>query len=308
MRKLAIIMVLYVVVMACYGQSARKWMAKGQKEFDRHDYYDAIFCYTIALGKNPKLAEVWYFRGMARRALDEENSGRVIILDTARHDSFIRRKSKKNVTGASGAAVSCQYIDHGKIIDSLNHRIQGSPGDAGAWFSRGKSRFFLQDYKGSVADFTRTLEIDSAYPDARLNRGLAKDRLGDYNGAITDFTKAIELNPTSAEAWLYRSFARGQNHDSAGSQADLGMATGFDDGYEVVPITVTWTAETHDCTLEIYDYTMAISLKPGFADAYCRRGLAEIRMKQKENGCSDLQKAAELGNKEAAGYLMKYCK
>ena len=57
----------------------------------------------------------------------------------------------------------------------------------------------------------------------------------------------------------------------------------------------------------IDNYSRAISLWPGFGDAYFNRGLVLIYLKDKEKGCIDLSRAGELGVSESYSVIHKYC-
>ena len=52
---------------------------------------------------------------------------------------------------------------------------------------------------------------------------------------------------------------------------------------------------------------MAINIKPN-SNSYFLRGKSYIKLNQKENGCKDLSKAGELGQKDAYTEISKYCK
>jgi tetratricopeptide (TPR) repeat protein len=57
----------------------------------------------------------------------------------------------------------------------------------------------------------------------------------------------------------------------------------------------------------IAEYTKAIEINNHFSAAYYNRGLVEAVAGQKESGCQDLRKAAELGEKDANKMIQKYC-
>ena len=57
----------------------------------------------------------------------------------------------------------------------------------------------------------------------------------------------------------------------------------------------------------IDDYTKAIQIYPEFASAYFNRGLSKIILKQKDSGCLDYCKAAELGDKKAYEKIKEDC-
>ncbi|SDS84309.1 TPR repeat-containing protein [Mucilaginibacter mallensis] len=58
----------------------------------------------------------------------------------------------------------------------------------------------------------------------------------------------------------------------------------------------------------IMEYDKAIELDPKNGEYYCNRGIAKHEMGGSDNGCSDWQKAAELGNKYAVNALSNFCK
>ena len=62
------------------------------------------------------------------------------------------------------------------------------------------SKFYLDDMKGAIVDYTKAIIIDPSYVEAYRKRGLAKEELKDFSGAIVDYTKAIEIDPNCAPA------------------------------------------------------------------------------------------------------------
>lgn len=57
----------------------------------------------------------------------------------------------------------------------------------------------------------------------------------------------------------------------------------------------------------IVEYSKAIEINSNFSAAYYNRGLVEASSGQKEKGCQDLRKAADLGEKDAEKMIEKYC-
>jgi tetratricopeptide (TPR) repeat protein len=62
-----------------------------------------------------------------------------------------------------------------------------------------------------------------------------------------------------------------------------------------------------DYTGAIADYSKALGIDPGYAEAYCKRGLSEIESGQHSTGCNDLKKAAELGFNKANEAIKEKC-
>ncbi len=65
--------------------------------------------------------------------------------------------------------------------------------------------------------------------------------------------------------------------------------------------------ESGDWSGAIEDFNKAIELTPNNADVYSNRGIAKIRLGQKDNGCLDLSKAGELGYAEAYEAIKENC-
>jgi hypothetical protein len=55
------------------------------------------------------------------------------------------------------------------------------------------------------------------------------------------------------------------------------------------------------------DFTKAIELNPEFSPAYINRGGCKYILYDVNGACSDWNKAAQLGNKEAEELKKKYC-
>ncbi len=54
----------------------------------------------------------------------------------------------------------------------------------------------LQDFKGAISDFTKSIELDPKNAEAYYNRAKVKVKLKDDEGAIADYTKSIRLRIT----------------------------------------------------------------------------------------------------------------
>ena len=57
----------------------------------------------------------------------------------------------------------------------------------------------------------------------------------------------------------------------------------------------------------ISDFIKAIEINPNDAEAYYNRGIAKIKLGQKDSGCLDLSKAGELGDSQAYEAIKDLC-
>ena len=57
----------------------------------------------------------------------------------------------------------------------------------------------------------------------------------------------------------------------------------------------------------IQNFDKSIGIKPDFAKVYISRGVAKIKTGEHDDGCNDLTKAQELGDKGVHAMLKLYC-
>ena len=139
--------------------------------------------------------------------------------------------------------------------------------------NRGVLRAEMIDFIASIQNNVQTLTMDDS--------GATRARVGgevshsyDYSEAIDDIREALSILPDNA--YLY---------------FDLGNLLCL----------------SSQMVGSIDSYDKAISLFPGYGDAYFNRGLVLIYLKDKEKGCIDLSRAGELGVADAYGVISKYC-
>ncbi|MBZ9786995.1 tetratricopeptide repeat protein [Psychroflexus sp. CAK57W] len=131
-----------------------------------------------------------------------------------------------------------------------------------------------KNYKGAIADYDKSLEINPKSVKAYNNRGNVKSSLKDYKGAISDFNKAIAINPKDVFAYCNRGIVKTKmkNYDGA-----------------------------------ISDFNKAISIDSKDISSYMARGMTQHLSGNKIEACSDWLKAGKLGYKRAYLFIEKYC-
>jgi len=138
---------------------------------------------------------------------------------------------------------------------------------ADVFVDRGIAYDRLNDPRGSIADYTRALQLEPRFFEAYYDRGLAHDRLGDAQAAIADYTSAIRLQSDS-DVYFARGYAYQRNGDPQRAIADL---------------------------------SEAIRMKPKRADAYFERALAYKRLGDTERATADFEAAFRLNPKLCDG-------
>ena len=73
--------------------------------------------------------------------------------------------------------------------------IERNPRDIDALWARGGAYEAKDDYDRAIADYTKVLEIDATYTQARIHRGMALRGKGDHDRAIADYTRGNRAHP-----------------------------------------------------------------------------------------------------------------
>jgi tetratricopeptide (TPR) repeat protein len=136
-------------------------------------------------------------------------------------------------------------------IAYFNLAIEYEPEHGYGYLRRGIAKSLLDDYRGAIADFNKSIEINSeflkykyeeanhlidAVRDAYVLRGDNKRRLKDYGGAISDCNKAIEIDSKYYSAFLIRGACKLDLSDIEGACLDWSKAgeLGSDKAYEAI--------------------------------------------------------------------------
>lgn len=168
--------------------------------------------------------------------------------------------------------------DYNYAIKELNEAIGLMKSDAldyNAYKTRAKARFEVEDYKGSVTDWSVYLDGVPGEEEALILRGAARINMNDNTNAIVDLDEAIKKNPKNPISYNYRGMAKAGNKQLVEGLKDV-------------------------------DYS--IKLKFDYAAAYVNRAAIKFASKDKRGACDDLNKADTLGDKMAYKLIDQYCK
>jgi len=154
-----------------------------------------------------------------------------------------------------------------------------------SYFELPHNRFtqFLEGLNVFTPDFN--LEAPQNYADY-LKRGKLRYKRANYSGALSDFREAIKLMPDTSD-WLLYALMGSSLHETGNYN---GAIRAFDKAIMLEPTD----AEQH---------TMWVK-------NYYNRGLSKLRLKQKNEACTDFTQAQNLGlsDEEALKVIKKSCK
>ncbi|MEK6614623.1 MAG: 4Fe-4S dicluster domain-containing protein [Bacteroidota bacterium] len=82
--------------------------------------------------------------------------------------------------------------------DAYTEAIKLEPGNAIAYHQRGWAKLHNGDRAGSIADWSKAIELNHGFADAYADRASAK-AANDLRGALSDYKMALQLNPEKSK-------------------------------------------------------------------------------------------------------------
>jgi tetratricopeptide (TPR) repeat protein len=84
-------------------------------------------------------------------------------------------------------------------LKSYNEAIMRNPNDSWAYYGRASTRMAIEDYKGAVEDFTKSIKLDPMNPSSYLYRADCYVILGKKHKACLDWNQAVILGYSEAK-------------------------------------------------------------------------------------------------------------
>jgi len=170
---------------------------------------------------------------------------------------------------------------------------------AGVYHDTGKNDDAIKDYSVGI-DLSVTGELLSA---AHFNRGILYQKKGEYDKAIDDFTETANLDPRNAQAYFHRGsshFTKGLDKVQkrlVGERMQLrrdGVVNQNDQQKVLDVVERSMYFEETEFDRAMADFTKAIELNPGYAEAYYGRGMIYQQRGQEEKAEADATQAFKL--------------
>ena len=212
--------------------------------------------------------------------------------------------------------MSCEnyYFSQAKQLESegkyeeaivlLDKAIQKNHKNLYALINRGAYKSFLEDYKGSIEDCTKVIEIDSINALAYLNRGNSKANLGNYTEAIEDYNKALKIkgvNENADGSYFYFEFA--DNLFIKKKTSD------FDVTIEEIRLERGFARYHIDSLIDAFnDFYFCAQKNYDSPTSYYMVGLIYLACGDREEAYLALNKSRILGNPNAQEMINKYFK
>ena len=224
----------------------------------RGEYEEAIKAYGRVIALDPRFADAYYNRGVAKIRLKEFR----------------------------------------EAIEDFDKAIALKPDDIFCYLNRGVAKDQIEEFREAIKDFDEAIDLDPEYPYSYVNRGIAKAKLGEHEEAVTDFDEAIDLKPDDAEFYSNRGIAKAklEEHEEAVTDFDEAIDLKPDDA-EFYSNRGIAKAKLEEHEEAVTDFDEAIDLKPDDAEFYSNRGKSNKELGNTKQSEEDFIKAGKLRRK-----------
>lgn len=186
------------------------WLERGDDQFQRNRYQEAIASYETFLQLQPSHDQAWFKQGLAFEYLDNYEAAvmaydRVLQLRPGDYLPWLKRAKALEALGRYEAAL----LAYDEVL-----RLQ--PDNYWVWCDRGQTLEKLDDIDSALAAYDRAIQLKPDFQLALERRkamlqGMQRVeelyQLQHYDEAIAACDQAIRTNPDDSTAWLMRAMA-----------------------------------------------------------------------------------------------------
>ncbi len=189
-------------------------------------------------------------------------------------------------------------------VSDFNNAIKLDSNDEFSYHNRGQANYNLKKYKLAIEDYTKAIEINPKYMSPYLTRGFTHFVEKNYKEAITDFNISLNDDSNDIEILYYRGLAKEQIGDFRGAYDDLLKAKLINPDYPKLYGKLKEVVEELN-KIELNDITKEILKYPKNAELYNARGLVYLNMEDVTNADKDFTMALKLKPIYAEAFIYK---
>jgi tetratricopeptide (TPR) repeat protein len=325
--------IIALLAFAASAQDAVSYYNSAIDKFEEGNVLGAIKDFDSAIVKNSKMAEAYWGRGSVYAEMQEfdgalKDLNKCIEIDPSVVDAFYNRAYVLMAMGEQQKALNDLNMyclmkpeDINGYLSRLDILVKNSMHDEafknmetiavleastpGEYVQRARVKFLMKDTVGSILDLNAGINLAPTFMEAYFLRGKYNYEFGFYNKAIQDLSVYLLSNKEDHEAFVIRGecFARQSDFSLAAKDYTKAIALEknnstyyFDRGFFYIQLEEYASAQK-DFKMAIYFNHSDIRL------AYFNLGIAEYRLGNKENACTNWRKSEDLG----MDYINKYC-
>ena len=228
----------------------------------------------------------------------EQTSKAVNLLASNKDDTYYTHPNKAKRLNAIKIGFN-KALEKEQVI----YEEKSNLNTAEEYFYAGLEKYYVQNYNGAVADFTKAIEINPNFDIAYNNRGFVRMEEKKYSSALIDFSKAIEINPDDGEYYFNRAQVKKSKKNYYNAIADYTKATEINPNYFFAYFQRgNAKFKLNDYYGAIADYTKAIEINPNIGEFYFMRSLLKKSLKNYYGSIADVTKAIEISPNKSLYY------
>jgi tetratricopeptide (TPR) repeat protein len=204
---------------------------------------------------------------------------------------------------------SKQWSSDIPFLTDIIEKNEGAPYIYRAYGNRAVKLQSLSRFEEALADYTKAIELFDEDGKTYFNRSKVFMALNRNREALSDLDSAAVRDSTQAALYSLRSQVHLMLSDTAACIRDSERTLRIDsldfDAWNTLA-TVAYSRADYVVCRQYLD--KAISAKPDFAIAIKNRGLLNLKLGMTQAACTDFQSASYIGNEDAKGLYVQYCK
>jgi tetratricopeptide (TPR) repeat protein len=196
--------------------------------------------------------------------------------------------------------------DFDKSYRYLNQIVKLYPNYYKGYYNRGLLNGKTKRYEQAIFDFSKAIEYKNYYK-AYAGRATVYYELKDFPKARADAEKTIQLEENNIKANYVLANCYDDLNDlpKAVMYYNKSILLNSENPLYYLRRAIVY-GKMQQFNLCLQDLDRCLRINPNYAEAYYWRGVAKVNMRQ--NPCSDLKRAVNLGFLDAQQPLINYCK
>ncbi len=220
-------------------------------------------------------------------------------------EAIVQTFPESSVAQSSYGGVYMMMGDYRQATEHIDEALRLDANNYKAWYNKGVLHLRKSEMRDAAIALDKCIAIRE-YPKALFSRAMLYEKTGQADKALTDIEKVLENEPENARAYYIKGGCMEQmgNYQYAINNYNKAIALGGND-----PVFLMRRGTAHmglrDYQSAIHDFSIVIEQRAELGEAWYMRGMAKQMSGQMP--CHDLNKARNLGYKEAEQALVKFC-
>ncbi|KAK2188117.1 hypothetical protein NP493_141g04003 [Ridgeia piscesae] len=248
-------------------EAAEMFYLIGTCHTEMRNYLDAHDAFNSAIRVEPKHAEAYYQRGLAKLRLKQskgiQDFNKALSLDPALFQAYLSR--------ATYYGLKRRYT---KAILNCNEAIKLQPKSIRSFLYRGALKFHIRSYTLAIRDLSTAINLDNTCAVAYFNRAVCYHSNGHWQKALQDYGIVLLLGDMlMLKVLINRGLLYFERRDYRNALYDLLLASQISPTEKSIHHTVGLCYhKLRRLEKAVESFSTSLKLDPFFTDAYISRG------------------------------------